>query len=59
MCGEPQRLCAMATTGIEGTSRRKVGSLGDQMRVRWTARDFVGLDREIDAFMTIPRLRPG
>ena len=40
MRGEPERVRAMSTAGVEGASRRKVGSLGHQMRVWRTARDF-------------------
>ncbi len=43
MRGEPKRVCAMSTASVEGTSRRKVGSLCHQMCVGWMARDFVGV----------------
>jgi uncharacterized protein len=39
MRGEPERVCAMSTAGVEGASRRKVGSLGRQMRVGRAGRD--------------------
>lgn len=34
MRGEPERVCAMSTAGVEGASRGKVGSLGYQ-DARW------------------------
>ena len=43
MRGEPERVCAMSTAGVEGASRRKVGRLGHQMRVWWTVRDLVAV----------------
>jgi hypothetical protein len=33
----------MSTTGVESASRRKISSLGHQMRVGWPARNLAGL----------------
>jgi hypothetical protein len=43
MRGEPERVCAMATAGVERAPRPKPGSLGRQVSVWWTAYDVAGL----------------